>query len=625
MNFASPETNTSAAERYDVEQESAPSAVAEYVKDRLPGAPERVIAIAEDLASLPEDDLDDLEAFVQRLRAERASQSAAIEAAAPAEEFPEEPTLEAEAAAAEAEPMESEVGEGMGGSPESGEAVSAGVAAETPAAEDSIESAAETIEQLKEGIREYEGDREGLVDLIRRLGAANTTNPGYIDGTSAGSISAERAASAVERGFGENVSMYEIQQAAGRVYAREAAAAAPVTEAEPVAEPVPDMPAEGGSTEESSMDSDTEDVPEAPVTEAETVAAEGAAGVTAEVGLESAEALHRSIVEFPLDGTRQQLIDLVRRLGAANGGIIKPTVMGRTPRSVEEVVAKLEQSQNPVVTPDSAIDIAFEMRVLPTEQMGESTADADIDTESGDAGVGGNEEASAAAEDSIESAAETIEQLKEDIKDYDGDREGLVDLIRRLGAANTTNPGYIDGTSAGSISAERAASAVERGFGENVSMYEIQQAAGRVYAREAMAAAPVTEAEPVAEPVPDMPAEGGRIAEPETPATPEVAKTVEIPPLRVTDAPPNGELTQGMKGVRLRQLGNAMSELGLTTWRSQGIIDAVNDSQQELLRTGGGYTAFKEALFRHPSVATDPQTKADAHSLLNAVADDMRL
>lgn len=97
-----------------------------------------------------------------------------------------------------------------------------------------------------------------------------------------------------------------------------------------------------------------------------------------------------------------------------------------------------------------------------------------------EAGVAQAQEAGAANE----FTTETIDDIRDQIRNFNGSRNELAALTRKLGEANYENPGMIDGTPAGSISAERAAKAIEDGFGGNVSDPELQQAADRVYANE---------------------------------------------------------------------------------------------------------------------------------------------
>jgi hypothetical protein len=92
--------------------------------------------------------------------------------------------------------------------------------------------------------------------------------------------------------------------------------------------------------------------------------------------------------------------------------------------------------------------------------------------------------------ETVEKTGESIDELTEQIKLYNGDRAELAALVRELGAANVDNPGMIDNTSSGSIRAEKAAKAVEEGYGMRVSMPEIQEAANRVYLAEEQAATP---------------------------------------------------------------------------------------------------------------------------------------
>lgn len=197
-------------------------AVAEYVDHHLDGAPETVRALAESAAELPPEDLDQLADFIEQLKRDRAEQGGVIESDAGDSEpveSPSEPTAEA------------------------------------------LEEQSESVAGLTQQIRDYAGDRQGLVDLVRRLGEANLENPGYIDGTAAGSISAERAATAIERGFGMNVSMPEAQAAAIRVYEAEARGqSVEAPEAELPPEPVEATPESAGDAPEMSEAADATEV-----------------------------------------------------------------------------------------------------------------------------------------------------------------------------------------------------------------------------------------------------------------------------------------------------------------------------------------------------------------------------
>ena len=255
----SPEQGNLSAGAERGEQDHRSPEAREYIEHHLPGASEQMRSVAEGALELSPDELDDMASFIEQLKRDRQEQPAA----------------------------------------------------DTSGNEEATaESTAETIDSIRQEIKNFEGTREELAALARRLGEANTENPGMIENTASGTISAERAANAIEQGYGGNVSDIDLQRAADRVYAREAQ----------------------GNPE------------------------------------------------------------------------------------TEEVATE---------------------------------------------------------------APETIDSIRQEIKNFEGTREELAALVRRLGEANTDNPGYVESTHAGTLNTERMAKAIEDGYGENVSDPDVQYAARR--------------------------------------------------------------------------------------------------------------------------------------------------